>query len=76
MFTLEQATKTQRERRYRCTLSSALAQIGVGGQRYAPAALHSERPFTHFKGGLVGGCDDYVNQIVRVCCNESWVPGL
>ena len=37
---LEQATKPQRgEQRFNTTLSLASALDGVGGQRYAPAAL-------------------------------------
>jgi hypothetical protein len=38
-FTLEQATKAQREQMYSSTLPLTSALEGVGGQRHAPATL-------------------------------------
>ena len=50
--------------------------MGVGGERYASAALHSEiKPGTHFTGGRVGpranldGCG-------RFDQHRSSIPGL
>jgi hypothetical protein len=54
-FTLEQATKVQREESYSSTLSLTLAQNGVAGQRRAAATLPpGKRPNTLCIAGLVG----------------------
>jgi hypothetical protein len=53
-FTLEQVTKDQKGNKG-ITLSLTSALDGVGGQRYAPAALPpGKRPGTHCFGGRAG----------------------
>ena len=42
-FTLEQATKAQRENRGIALFLQPRRQMGVGGQRHAPAALPQDR---------------------------------
>jgi len=56
-FILEQSTEAQRGNNSVITLLSLYpqCQLGVGGQRHAPAALPpGKRPGTHCIGGWVG----------------------
>jgi hypothetical protein len=55
-FTLEQATKAQREEyRYSSTLSFTSALDGVGGKRHAPAALLPGKTQCPYEGGWAPG---------------------